>query len=193
MDDGGAIVADGVVGEIVHRGPNAMIGYIKDQPATTAASGFGWHHTGDLGLIDPDGQLLFVDRKKDMIKSGGENVASVKVEEVLLRHPAVANAAVVGLPHPRWTEAVAGFVTLKPGQSADPEAIIAHCRTHLSGYETPKLVAILDKFQTTVTGKIQKNSLRDEYRSWFATLTDANTRTPDPNIRSTDGRDRGGC
>ena len=193
MDDDGAIVADGVVGEIVHRGPNAMIGYIKDQPATTAASGFGWHHTGDLGLIDPDGQLLFVDRKKDMIKSGGENVASVKVEEVLLRHPAVANAAVVGLPHPRWTEAVAGFVTLKPGQSADSEAIIAHCRTHLSGYETPKLVAILDKFQTTATGKIQKNSLRDEYRSWFATLTDANTRTSDPNIRSTDGRDRGGC
>ncbi len=168
MDDKGEIVPNGVVGEIVHRGPNAMIGYLKDQPATDAASAFGWHHTGDLGMIDPDGQLLFVDRKKDMIKSGGENVASVKVEEVLLRHPAVANAAVVGLSHPHWTEAVAGFVTLKPGASASGEEFIAHCRAHLSGYETPKLVEILVAFPMTATGKIQKQALRDKYGHWFA-------------------------
>lgn len=171
MDDEGAFVPDGEVGEIVHRGPNAMIGYFKDQPATDAASRFGWHHTGDLGVIDPDGQLLFVDRKKDMIKSGGENVASIKVEEVLLRHPSVANAAVIGLPHPHWTEAVAGFVTLKAGTVASADEIIRHCRSHLGGYETPKLVRIVERFDMTATGKIQKSALREEYHDSFSTVS----------------------
>ena len=96
-----------------------MMGYYKDPKATEEARKFGWHHTGDLALIDEHGEVLFLDRKKDMIKSGGENVASVKIEETLLAHPAVQNAAVVGLPHPQWGEAVSAFVKLKPGAKAD--------------------------------------------------------------------------
>ena len=96
-----------------------MMGYYKDPKATEEARKFGWHHTGDLALIDEHGEVLFLDRKKDMIKSGGENVASVKIEETLLAHPAVQNAAVVGLPHPQWGEAVSAFVKLKPGAQAD--------------------------------------------------------------------------
>ena len=105
-----------------------MLGYYKDPEATEAARKFGWHHTGDLALIDEHGEVLFLDRKKDMIKSGGENVASVKIEETLLAHPAVMNAAVVGLPHPQWGEAVSGFVKLKPGAAATEAEIIEHCK-----------------------------------------------------------------
>ena len=115
MDDDGNLLPRGQAGELVHRGPNVMMGYYKDPKATEEARKFGWHHTGDLALIDENGEVLFLDRKKDMIKSGGENVASVKIEETLLAHPAVQNAAVVGLPHPQWGEAVSAFVKLKPG------------------------------------------------------------------------------
>ena len=96
MDDDGNLLPPGQIGELVHRGPNVMMGYYKDPDATVAARKFGWHHTGDLALIDEHGEVLFIDRKKDMIKSGGENVASVKIEEALLAHPALLNAAVVG-------------------------------------------------------------------------------------------------
>ena len=119
MDDDGNLLPRGQVGELVHRGPNVMMGYYKDPKATEEARKFGWHHTGDLALIDEHGEVLFLDRKKDMIKSGGENVASVKIEETLLAHPAVQNAAVVGLPHPQWGEAVSAFVKLKPGATAN--------------------------------------------------------------------------
>ena len=119
MDDDGNLLPRGQAGELVHRGPNVMLGYYKDPKATEEARKFGWHHTGDLALIDEHGEVLFLDRKKDMIKSGGENVASVRIEETLLAHPAVQNAAVVGLPHPQWGEAVAAFVKLKPGAEAD--------------------------------------------------------------------------
>jgi long-chain acyl-CoA synthetase len=110
MDDDGTLLPRGQIGEIVHRGPNVMLGYYKDAQATAHSRRFGWHHTGDLGVIDEDGQMLFVDRLKDMIKSGGENVASVKVEQVLLQYPYVQNAAVIGVPHPRWQEAVVAVV-----------------------------------------------------------------------------------
>ena len=119
MDDNGKLLPRGEVGELVHRGPNVMMGYYKDPKATEEARKFGWHHTGDLALIDANGEVLFLDRKKDMIKSGGENVASVKIEETLLAHPAVQNAAVVGLPHPQWGEAVSAFVKLKPGRAGE--------------------------------------------------------------------------
>lgn len=109
MDDEGRLLPAGEVGEIVHRGPNVMLGYFKDPEATAAAQKYGWHHTGDLGMFDSGGQMLFLDRKKDMIKTGGENVASVKVEAVILSHPDVAGVAVLGLPHPRWSEAVCAF------------------------------------------------------------------------------------
>jgi len=170
MDDNGNLLPPGEVGEIVHRGPNVMLGYYKDPDATEAARKFGWHHTGDLALIDAHGEVLFLDRKKDMIKSGGENVASVKIEETLLAHPAVANAAVVGLPHPQWGEAVSAFVKLKPGASASDAEIIEHCKQHLGGFQVPKLVRIVQEMPMTATGKLRKVELRNEFADYFATV-----------------------
>lgn len=168
MDDDGNLLPRGEVGELVHRGPNVMLGYYKDPEATAAVRRFGWHHTGDLALIDEQGEVLFVDRKKDMIKSGGENVASVRIEETLLAHPAVLNAAVVGLPHPQWHEAVSAFVRLKPGAAATAEDLAAHCRVTLGGFQVPKLIKIVDDLPMTATGKLRKVELRQQYHSWFA-------------------------
>lgn len=176
MDDEGRLLGRGEVGEIVHRGPNVMLGYYKDPEATARASAFGWHHTGDLGMFDADGQLLFVDRKKDMIKTGGENVPSIKVEEVLLRHPAVLQVAVVGLPHARWTEAVTGFVVLKPNASAAEAELNAHCRQHLGGFEVPKAIVLLPAMPQTSTGKAQKFVLRQQYARHY----DAGRDDPNP-------------
>lgn len=160
MDDEGHLLEREQVGEIVHRGPNVMLGYYKDPEATAAAFAHGWHHTGDLGKFDKDGQLLFIDRKKDIIKSGGENVPSLKVEECLLRHPAVANAAVVGLPHARWSEAVTAFVVAKPGMKTVEEELHRHCHDILGAFERPKKIVIVDTLPMTSTGKIQKALLR---------------------------------
>jgi long-chain acyl-CoA synthetase len=168
MAPDGTLLGRGEIGEIVHRGPNVMLGYFKDPEATAQARRYGWHHTGDLGMLDDDGQLLFKDRMKDMIKTGGENVASVKVEEVLLRHPAVANAAVVGVPHPQWGEGIAAFVVLKPGAQCDSSELQQHCRAHLAGFEVPKHVGLIDKMPTTSTGKIQKHVLRHANQALFA-------------------------
>ncbi|WP_298281352.1 AMP-binding protein [uncultured Bradyrhizobium sp.] len=167
MDDNGNLLPRGEIGELVHRGPNVMMGYYKDPKSTEEARKFGWHHTGDLALIDANGEVLFLDRKKDMIKSGGENVASVKIEETLLAHPAVQNAAVVGLPHPQWGEAVSAFVKLKPGAVADEAGIEAHCRKHLGGFQVPKLVRILEEMPMTATGKLRKVELRQQYGEHF--------------------------
>lgn len=168
MDDDGNLLPPGEIGELVHRGPNVMLGYYKDPEATANVRKFGWHHTGDLAMIDANGEVLFIDRKKDMIKSGGENVSSVKVEEALLAHPAVLNAAVVGLPHPQWGEAVTAFVTLKPGASADETNIGEHCRKLLGGFQVPKLVKILADMPMTATGKLRKVELRQQYTDHFA-------------------------
>lgn len=168
MDDDGNLLPRGQVGELVHRGPNVMMGYYKDPKATEEARKFGWHHTGDLGLIDEHGEVLFLDRKKDMIKSGGENVASVKIEETLLAHPAVLSAAVVGLPHPQWGEAVSAFIKLKPGVQADETGITEHCRKHLGGFQVPKFVKIVDEMPMTATGKLRKVELRQQYSDHFA-------------------------
>ncbi len=167
MDDDGNVLPDGEIGEIVHRGPNVMLGYYKNPEATEEARKFGWHHTGDLGMIDPDGQLLFVDRKKDIIKSGGENVASLKVEEVLLRHPAVASAAVIGVPHPRWQEAVVACVMLKSGARVEEAEIIAHCRQALGGFEVPKSIEFVSEMPMTATSKLRKQELRHRLLNKF--------------------------
>ncbi len=167
MDEEGNLLPPGQPGELVHRGPNVMLGYYKDPEATEAARRHGWHHTGDLAVVDEHGEILFLDRKKDMIKSGGENVASVKVEETLLAHPAVMNAAVVGLPHPEWGEAVTGFVKLKPGASAAPEEIVEHCRQRLGGFQVPKMVMVLSELPMTATGKLRKVELRQTFVDHF--------------------------
>lgn len=166
MDDGGELLPPGQVGEIVFRGPNVMLGYYKDPEATANAQRFGWHHSGDLGRMDDDGQLIFLDRLKDMVKSGGENVPSIKVEEVLLRHPGVMNAAVVGLPHEHWGEAITAFVTRRPDAPADFDeaALTAHCKEHLGGFEVPKQIIFLAALPMTSTGKIQKFELRKAHQ-----------------------------
>ncbi|ABD88744.1 AMP-binding protein [Rhodopseudomonas palustris] len=169
MDEEGRLLPRGEIGELVHRGPNVMMGYYKDPEATAAARKFGWHHTGDLALIDANGEVLFLDRKKDMIKSGGENVASVRIEETLLAHPAVQNAAVVGLPHPQWGEAVSAFVKLKPGAAASEAEIAEHCKAHLGGFQVPKLIRIVEDMPMTATGKLRKVELRNRFADFFAT------------------------
>lgn len=167
MDDDGTLLPRGQVGEIVHRGPNVMLGYYKDPDATAQSRRFGWHHTGDLGVIDNDGQLLFVDRLKDIIKTGGENVASVKVEQVLLQCPHVANAAVIGVPHPRWQEAVVAVVMLKPGRAAEAAEILDHCRSALAPHEVPKGVEFVNDLPLTATSKLRKVALRDRFLNLF--------------------------
>jgi long-chain acyl-CoA synthetase len=166
MGDDGELLAPGQVGEIVFRGPNVMLGYYKDVEATANAQRFGWHHSGDLGKMDGEGQLIFLDRLKDMVKSGGENVPSIKVEEVLLRHPGVMNAAVVGLPHEHWGEAITAFVTRRPDAPADFDeaALTAHCKEHLGGFEVPKQIIFLAALPMTSTGKIQKFELRKAHQ-----------------------------
>ncbi|WP_422099067.1 class I adenylate-forming enzyme family protein [Variovorax sp.] len=169
MDDDGRLLGPGEIGEIVHRGPNVFLGYLKDPEATAAARRFGWHHTGDIGMFEADGQMLFLDRKKDMIKSGGENVSSIKLEAVLLAHPAVGAAAVVGLPHPHWGEAVAAFVVRRPGAEACGEdELLAFCRERLGRFEVPKSIRFVDALPMTPTGKVQKFQLRSGHMELFA-------------------------
>ena len=169
MDDAGRLLPRGQVGELVVRGPTVMMEYLKDPEATRAARAHGWHHTGDLGLIDDDGLFLFHDRKKDMIKSGGENVASCSVEGALLGHPGVAAAAVVGLPHDRWIEAVTAFVVPKAGVDVSEADIIQWCRGRLGQHEVPKKVVFLQSFPMTVTGKVLKHVIRKEHVNLFKT------------------------
>ena len=125
VDDAMRDVKPGDVGEIVHRSPHLMLGYFHDDERTKAAFEGGWFHSGDLATIDAEGYISVVDRKKDMIKTGGENVASRDVEEVIYRLPQVSEVAVVGTPHPRWVEAVVAVVVVKPGQALDEDAVLA--------------------------------------------------------------------
>jgi len=170
LDDEGQVLGPGQIGEIVHRGANVMLGYFKDAEATAAAQRFGWHHTGDLGMFDAGGQLLFLDRKKDMIKTGGENVASIRVETALLGHPAVAGVAVVGLPHPHWGEAVCAFVVTKAGASCAPQELEEHCRKALAKFEVPKLIRLVDALPMTATGKMQKHLLRKQFEHEYGAV-----------------------
>ncbi|QOV12911.1 class I adenylate-forming enzyme family protein [Viridibacillus arvi] len=167
MDDDGNILTKGQLGEIVHRGPNVMNGYLDNNEATKETRLFGWHHTGDLGYWDDDGQMVFVDRKKDMIKTGGENVASIKIEQTLLNYEKIENVVVVGLPHERWIEAVTAFVCPKDGSDVTEEEIIVYCKQHLGGFQVPKKVVFVKDFPMTTTGKIQKQKLRKQYEGLF--------------------------
>ncbi|MEU6751226.1 fatty acyl-CoA synthetase [Spirillospora sp. NPDC046719] len=163
VDDTDAPVPPGTVGEIVHRSPHAALGYLGAPDRTAEAFRGGWFHSGDLGYLDADGYLYVVDRKKDMIKTGGENVASREVEEVLYRHPDVAEAAVFGVDHPHWIEAVVAAVVPRGGARPSPEDIIAHCRAALAGFKTPKHVLIVDALPKNPSGKILKRRLRERF------------------------------
>ncbi|KAB2812929.1 long-chain-fatty-acid--CoA ligase [Pimelobacter simplex] len=160
VDDADQPVPTGVVGEIVHRSPQLMTGYWRRPDLTEAAFAGGWFHSGDLGVFDEDGFLTIVDRKKDMVNTGGENVASREVEECLYLHPAVAEAAVVGLPHPQWVEQVTAAVVLKPGAAAGPEDLRAHCAERLAGFKVPKQVVLVEALPKNASGKILKRDLR---------------------------------
>jgi fatty-acyl-CoA synthase len=153
----------GTVGEIVHRSPHAMLGYYKDEAKTAEAFRNGWFHSGDLGYLDEAGRLSVVDRKKDMIKSGGENVASREVEETIYRLDGVAEVAVFGVSHPRWIEAVVAVVVPKPGAEVTEQDVIEHARRHLAGFKVPKHVVIGDALPKNPSGKILKRQLREEH------------------------------
>ena len=160
------VARDGrALGEIVLRSNTLMKGYLKNPAATEEAFRDGWFHTGDLAVWHPDGYIEIKDRSKDVIISGGENISSLEVEEVLYRHPAVMEAAVVARPDEKWGEAPCAFVTLKPGaEGADEAQIIQWCRDHLAGFKVPKRV-VFGPLPKTSTGKIQKFMLRERARS----------------------------
>ncbi|NYG58452.1 fatty-acyl-CoA synthase [Nocardioides daedukensis] len=163
VDDEDVAVPQGTVGEIVHRSPHATLGYYNDPDKTAEAFRNGWFHSGDLGYVDADGILFVVDRKKDMIKTGGENVASREVEEAIYTHEDVAEVAVFGVNHPTWVEAVTAVVVPKPGASLTAEVVIEHARRVLAGYKTPKYVVIADALPKNPSGKILKRQLRDDH------------------------------
>ncbi|WP_316225479.1 acyl-CoA synthetase [Bradyrhizobium sp. SZCCHNS3052] len=152
------------IGEVMFRGNIVMKGYLKNEKATQEAFAGGWFHTGDLGVLDEHGYVIIKDRSKDIIISGGENISSVEVEDILYKHPAVMFAAVVAKPDPKWGEVPCAFVELKDGAHATEAEIIAYCRSHLSGFKTPKVV-VFGTIPKTSTGKIQKFLLRNEVNS----------------------------
>jgi acyl-CoA synthetase (AMP-forming)/AMP-acid ligase II len=158
----------GVAGEAVYRSPAVMAGYYRDEAATRHAFRFGWFHSGDSCAYDDAGLRIMLDRYKDIVKTGGENVSSLRVEAVLAQHPDVAKAAVIGLPHPRWSEAVTAVVVLRDGAEASEEDLIKHCRASLAGYETPKSVVFAADLPETVGGKVLKYRLRSEHAGHYA-------------------------
>lgn len=159
--DGNDVPADGnSLGEIVARGNVIMQGYYNDPEATKKVMGDGWFHTGDAAVLHPDGYVEIRDRIKDVIISGGENISSLEVEGVLLRHPAVQEAAIVGLPHEKWGEAPHAYVVLKSGATATEQELIQLCRDRLAHFKAPHSVTFVQELPKTATGKIQKYVLR---------------------------------
>ncbi len=152
------------IGEVMFRGNIVMKGYLKNETATQEAFAGGWFHTGDLGVLDAHGYVIIKDRSKDIIISGGENVSSVEVEDILYKHPAVLFAAVVAKPDPKWGEVPCAFIELKEGAKATEAEIIAYCRGQMSGFKTPKVV-VFGPIPKTSTGKIQKFLLRNQMQS----------------------------
>ena len=163
VDDQMNDVAPGAVGEIVHRSPQLLVGYYHDDERTRSAFEGGWFHSGDLATVDEDGYITIVDRKKDMIKSGGENVASREVEEVIYGLEGVSEVAVIGLPDRKWIEAVTAVVVAKPGHPLDEPAVIAHCKGKLAAFKQPKRVIFCEALPKNPSGKLLKRELRTRY------------------------------
>jgi fatty-acyl-CoA synthase len=159
----GEPVEPGVIGEIASRGPHVMRGYYNDAEQTAAYFRNGWGLTGDLGVMDEGGFLKLVDRTKDMVISGGENIYPKEIENVLHRHSAVAECAVFGVPDKTWGEAIAAHVCLRNGEVADSVELLAFCAANLAHFKLPKMLLVVDELPKTAIGKIQKNVLRDRY------------------------------
>ncbi|HEX3788848.1 MAG TPA: AMP-binding protein [Pseudonocardiaceae bacterium] len=169
MDAEGTLLPHGEQGEIVYRGPHTMTEYLDNDEATATAFAHGWFHSGDIGRVDADGMLWFSDRRKDVIKTGGENVASLEVEKaILIAEPDVAEVVVVGLPHDRWSEAITAIVVPKPGAVIDGAALIKSVKRLIDPYKAPKSVIVAAALPRTSTGKIQKNVVRDQFAGHYA-------------------------
>ena len=168
VDDAMNDVAPGATGEVVHRSPHLMLGYFHDDERTAAAFQGGWFHSGDLATIDDEGYITIVDRKKDMIKTGGENVASREVEEALYLIPEVSEVAVVGLPHPRWVEAVVAVVVVKSGCTLSEEDMLKYASSRLASFKTPKRIVFVDALPKNPSGKLLKRQLREAHAGLFA-------------------------
>ena len=160
-DADGSSVSPGEHGEIVLRGPKLFKGYWRDRDATEAAFVGGWFHTGDIGVRDDDGYLFVVDRLKDMIVSGGENIASSEIERVLYEHDAVLEAAAVGRPDARWGEVPVAFVVRRADATVTPEALLEHCRAQLARFKVPREITFIDALPRNPSGKVLKRELRD--------------------------------
>jgi acyl-CoA synthetase (AMP-forming)/AMP-acid ligase II len=168
MDPEGRLLASPAIGEVVYRSPQVMTEYLHDPIATAEAFRDGWFHSGDSGYFGPDGMLWFLDRFKDVIKTGGENVASIEVEKALFAaEPAIADVAVIGLPHPKWTEAITAVVVPKPGAAIDPDQLLGKLKATLSPFKCPKAIIVQDALPRTATGKIQKARLRRDYAQYY--------------------------
>ena len=163
-DDDRDVPPDGQsVGEVITRSNVVMSGYWRQPDASEAVIVDGWFHTGDMATLDTEGYIEVVDRKKDLIISGGENVSSIEIEGMLYKHPAVLEAACIAIPDEKWGEAPAALVVLKPGMTATEAEIVEFCRSNMAHFKCPRAVAFLDSLPRTATGKIQKNLLRDKY------------------------------
>ena len=159
------VPADGeTIGEVMFRGNVVMKGYLKNKQATEKEFAGGWFHSGDLGVMYPDGYIQLKDRSKDIIISGGENISSIEVEDALYKHPAVQAVAVVAKPDEKWGETPCAFVELKPGQTATADELVAWCKKNLAGYKVPKFI-VFEELPKTNTGKVQKFKLRDRAKA----------------------------
>lgn len=163
MDDEGNILPNGEPGEIVAQGNLISVGYLDNPEATAEIRQFGWHHTGDIGIMDDDGYIYIVDRKKDMIITGGFNVYPAEVESALLTHPAILDTAVVGVPDEKWGEAVKAVVTLKDGQECTEEELIEFCKEALGSVKSPKSVEFWEVLPRTAAGKISRKDVRRKF------------------------------
>ena len=167
VDDEGLDVAVGDIGEVVHRSPQLLSEYYKDPERTAEAFAGGWFHSGDLATIDDEGYITIVDRKKDMIKTGGENVSGREVEEAIYQLADIAEVAVIGLPHSHWIEAVSAVIVSQAGKSLSEEAVIDHCATILAGFKVPKKIIFVEELPRNPSGKILKRDLRVNYAGAF--------------------------
>ena len=164
VDPYGRDVPSGVPGEVLVRSPWMFSGYLNRPDATATAIVDGWYHTGDAGIRDKEGNLFLVDRMKDMIVSGGENIYSAEVERALTAHPSVVSVAVVGAPDEKWGERVVAFVVPHPGRPVEVSELVSHCRGLIAGYKVPKEIHLTDALPLTATGKLQKAALRQQLR-----------------------------
>jgi fatty-acyl-CoA synthase len=164
VDDEGRTLGPGETGEILTGGPAVSKGYWRRPDANAVTFVDGWCHTGDLGRLDDDGFLYIEGRKKDMIISGAENIYPAEIESVLFQHPKIHEAAVIGIPDPRWGEAVVAVVVQKPGETLTEEEVVEHCKANLASFKKPRHVVFTDALPRTPSQKVQKFLLREEYQ-----------------------------